>query len=63
MALYMGIDVGGTTVKGMIIEENGNIICENNVPTLIGEELADCIVSLADMLVRAGALSIPGLRA
>ncbi len=53
MALYMGIDVGGTTVKGMIIEENGNIICENNVPTLIGEELADCIVSLADMLVRA----------
>ena len=54
MALYMGIDVGGTTVKGMIIEENGNIICENNVPTLIGEELADCIVSLADMLVRAG---------
>lgn len=51
MALYMGIDVGGTTVKGIIIDENGKILCEGNVPTLIGEELADCIITLADTLV------------
>lgn len=53
MAYYMGIDVGGTTVKGIIIDENGGIIAENSVPTLYGEELADCIVSLADALVHA----------
>lgn len=49
---YMGLDVGGTTVKGMIIDGNGKIICEENVPTRCGEELADCIIDLADTLVR-----------
>ena len=53
MSLYMGLDVGGTTVKGIIIDENGKILCENSVPTLYGDELADCIVALADRLVQA----------
>ncbi len=53
MALYMGIDVGGTTVKGIVIDQKGTIICENNVPTQIGEQLADCIITLADLLVGA----------
>ncbi|MDE6585887.1 MAG: ROK family protein [Clostridia bacterium] len=52
MALYMGLDVGGTTVKGIITDENGKIICENSVPTLLGNELADCIITLADTLVQ-----------
>ena len=38
MALYMGIDVGGTTVKGIVIDQKGTIICENNVPTPTSEE-------------------------
>ena len=53
MAYFMGLDVGGTSVKGLIIDETGKIICEDSTPTLIGEELADCIISLADTLVRA----------
>ena len=53
MALYMGLDVGGTTVKGIVTDENGKIICENSVPTLLGEKLADCIITLVDTLVQA----------
>ncbi len=56
MNYYMGIDVGGTTVKGIIIDKKGKILVEDNVPTLCGEELADCIVELADKLVHAGGL-------
>lgn len=52
MALYMGIDVGGTTVKGLVTDEKGKLICQENITTRIGEELADCIVELADILVR-----------
>lgn len=49
---YMGIDVGGTTVKGMVIDENGKIFCEDNVPTRVGEDLLGCIEELCDRLVR-----------
>ncbi len=49
--LYMGLDVGGTTVKGMIIDENGKIVCEDNVPTLVGDELLGCIEELSDRLI------------
>lgn len=51
--LYMGVDVGGTTVKGMIVDKSGKIISEGSVPTALGEELADCVVTLADSLVQA----------
>ena len=50
--LYMGIDVGGTTVKGLIIDEKGKIVCEDNVSTRVGEELCGCIEELADALVQ-----------
>ena len=49
--LYMGIDVGGTTVKGLIIDEKGKIVCEDNVVTRVGAELSGCIEELADILV------------
>ena len=49
--LYMGIDVGGTTVKGLIIDENGKVVCEDNVPTRVGAELCGCIEELADKLI------------
>ncbi len=52
MALYMGLDVGGTFVKGIIIDEKGKIVCEDSVPTVTGEGLADCIETLAETLVR-----------
>ena len=53
MALYMGIDVGGTFVKGAIINEKGEIIAENSVETQKGDGLSDCIETLADRLVAA----------
>lgn len=53
MALYMGIDVGGTAVKGIIIDENGRAVAENSVATATGNALAGCIETLADRLVAA----------
>lgn len=61
MALYMGLDIGGTTVKGIIIDENGAAITEGNVPVVIGEGLADCIVSLAEKLARSAGIVFSGL--
>lgn len=52
MSYYMGLDVGGTSIKGLVIDENGGIICERSIPVRIGEELADCIEELADDLVQ-----------
>lgn len=52
MAYYMGLDVGGTSIKGLVIDENGKILCENFIPVRIGAELAGCIEELADGLVR-----------
>ncbi|MBD5585718.1 MAG: ROK family protein [Clostridia bacterium] len=60
--LYMGVDVGGTTVKGMIVDESGKIISEGSVPTVCGDGLADCVVSLADNLVQASGKVYSDLR-
>lgn len=51
MKLYMGLDVGGTFIKGVIIGENCETVIEGDIPTVCGEGLADCIEALADRLV------------
>lgn len=51
MKYYMGIDVGGTFVKGVIINERGETVIDGDIPTVGGEKLADCIEVLADRLV------------
>lgn len=33
MKYYLGIDIGGTSVKGVIADENGHIIADGSVPT------------------------------
>ena len=48
----VGLDVGGTFVKGLVTDENGKILAEGSVPTSVGEELADCLVSFVDSLVQ-----------
>lgn len=53
MALYMGLDVGGTTVKGIICDETGKEIVLDNIQVVSGEGLAGCIEALAEKLVRA----------
>ncbi len=51
MKFYLGIDVGGTFIKGVIINENGESVIEGDCLTVGGEGLADCIEALADRLV------------
>lgn len=56
MELYLGIDVGGTTVKGLILDDSGNALCSGSSPTMCGCGLADCIAELARRLaLNAGA--------
>lgn len=52
MRIFIGIDVGGTTSKGLALDENGNILSESSVDTVIGDGLAECIDGLIEKLVR-----------
>ena len=53
MALYMGIDVGGTTVKGIILNDGGKLLAKGHVTTVEGEGLAGCIDMLCEQLVQS----------
>lgn len=48
MSLYIGIDIGGTTVKGAVIDENGKLYGEGSVPTNKGEAIADNVIMLCN---------------
>ena len=37
MNYYAGIDIGGTSVKLGIMEEQGNVVWEGSVPTIPGD--------------------------
>lgn len=50
MSLILGIDVGGTFVKGLVLKDNKSVF-ECDIPTQTGEKLADCIISLAKKLI------------
>lgn len=50
MSLILGIDVGGTFVKGVALKD-GQSVFECEIPTIIGEGLADCIISLVNKLI------------
>ena len=52
MAYIIGIDVGGTFIKGMVLRDKESV-CECQTPTEIGEKLADCIHALANQLISA----------
>ncbi len=52
MEIYIGVDVGGTTVKGIALNGAGEVLAENAVDTVIGEGFADCIDALIEKLVR-----------
>ena len=51
MSLYIGIDVGGTTIKGAIIDRNGKLYGEDSVTTGKGEEIADGIEVICNRLI------------
>lgn len=52
MPLYMGLDVGGTFIKGIILDGEGKVVALSDVPTRTGGELADCCEELAVRLVQ-----------
>lgn len=58
MKHYLGIDIGGTSVKGVLIDGNGKILSDGSVPTGCengGEKMCKNIASLcADLQSRAG---------
>ncbi len=50
MSYILGIDVGGTFVKGLVMND-GKAVYEHDIPTVCGEKLADCIEGLVEELV------------
>lgn len=50
MSLILGIDVGGTFIKGMVLKDRASVY-ECEIPTEIGEKLADCIHVLVNTLI------------
>lgn len=58
MKYYLGIDIGGTFVKGVLIDENGKILSDGSVPTGAadgGDKMCENIAALCnDLQTRAG---------
>lgn len=50
MPYVMGLDVGGTFVKGLILKD-GKCVYKAEIPTVTGVGISDCIVRLAEKLV------------
>ena len=59
MEYYVGIDIGGMTVKGIVLDSDGNALCEDAVVTGSergGAAMCDSIAELAlSMIARCGA--------
>lgn len=56
---YVGIDLGGTFIKGGIVNGAGEILCDNKVPTesdLGAEKVAENIATLVDTLLKTAGI-------
>lgn len=49
MSYILGLDVGGTFVKGLVLKD-GKAVFEQDIPTRTGDELAGCIEELVEKL-------------
>lgn len=61
MNYYFAIDVGGTSTKGGIIDENNSLLCKDSIKTDVSPEnnfLAGCILDLIKKLELKSGLSI-----
>ena len=55
---FVGIDIGGMTIKGGIVDEKGNILYKKSIVTAPGKEdrlIVDDIAALVNELVQNGA--------
>lgn len=57
MAYLIGVDVGGTFVKGIALKD-GHSAFECEIPTIIGEGLADCIIAIVNKLIFGSGASL-----
>ncbi len=63
---YFGIDIGGTFIKGAIVDENGNIIASTKVPTerMSGaERVYSNVIALTDALLDIAKMKIEDITA
>ena len=59
MKYYLGIDLGGTFIKGGVVDENGKIVVSDKVATEKekgAEGVMDNVAALCDKLVSAAGL-------
>ena len=61
MALYIGIDVGGTAIKGAVIDGDGKLYGEDSVPTAEGEGIVNGIVTLVNRLRKMNGEEVMGV--
>ncbi len=61
MALYIGLDVGGTTIKGAVIDENGKLYGEDSVTTVKGEDIINGMAVLCNRLMKLNKEKIVGV--
>ncbi|MDE7453383.1 MAG: ROK family protein [Clostridia bacterium] len=58
---YIGIDVGGTTVKGAVIDESGGMIAEDSVPTVMGDVAQSIATLTRGLIAKCGGAQIAGI--
>ena len=51
MPFYIGIDVGGTNIKGIVIDKEGKLLCKASVPSGTGKEIAENAAVLCNRLI------------
>lgn len=61
MALYIGIDIGGTAIKGAVIDEKGKLYGEDSVITVKGAEIINGIVTLCNRLMKLNKEEVKGI--
>lgn len=61
MSLIIGIDVGGTTIKGALIDEEGKLFAEDSIVTGKGEFIATNVITLCNRLKSKGGQEVKGV--
>ncbi|MDE7439464.1 MAG: ROK family protein [Clostridia bacterium] len=61
MALYIGIDIGGSTIKGAVIDGDGNLYGEDSVVTVKGKDIINGIVALCNRLMKLNREEVKGI--
>ena len=61
MALYIGIDVGGTAIKGAVVGDDGKLYGEDSISTASGDGIVNCIVTLINRLRKMNREQVRGV--